>query len=452
MFFGSGGLFENDPIEMSINVPFSVTLFEREGNNSSLFLMVKYLVRNHNKILKQANDLAEKGNPSLSFLLSRKASKTGNLPKKSTAPEPVFSAQSEWIVDVPFDQDKMQRVCVAVPRYSRGNELAFFFSKMEADFADKSVKKARELTLEGVEAFPYYLELFHGCHTILQNVKSTIKQEELSEVQVLTIRNNLGKMTNPHELLSLLNIILCVLKRDEKPPDTNLGEFCLRSPLISPEEAKLLQRNDFSTLQLRHVVHLYEIVEDLVAESMITEIDSRYKKELPLSFKTELDKVFTLEKDLKEHAVALKRFIFRFLATGKISEHEEIKKNIEETGCWFKQANPANQATALKEQEKKTVLGRTSEEKEKKEMEEKRPSSIPSNFPVAITTDYAEMTYLYLTQKLLPFSESKQPATPQRQQQQSHLQKNQASPGSPSANKTGSAKKSLQKSKLTNKD
>ncbi|CAG8436411.1 921_t:CDS:2 [Rhizophagus irregularis] len=187
-----------------------------------------------------------------------------------------------------------------------------------------------------LDPFPYHLELFSSSIRILGEIKSLIPQEEIPSEKLsliigqqsvpsyLTLSASLSTLTskdNSSELLSLLEILLCFIKR------TSIGDGnLLLNEFINQwvQLSSLTENSRFKTilsyeLQLKHVVSLYEVIEEQVANIMIQFIDKKFKEPLTDDMKKDLDDAIDFEGGNKgkipadSFIIAMKRFIQRVL-------------------------------------------------------------------------------------------------------------------------------------------
>ncbi|CAG8459689.1 1476_t:CDS:10, partial [Ambispora leptoticha] len=208
-----------------------------------------------------------------------------------------------------------------------GEEIAYDLYKMEMELARSLV--FGKVYIEAIsnnmylENFLYHMELFHASMTLINDVKELIPQEPLPDRIKRNYNGQEGSISleNPMDLRSFLEILLCFVKRTaisdgEMPIVEFIKQWMNRSNSIS--ENKIFQME----LQLKHIVALYELIEDNVADLMMESIDNKYKSKLPDDMREEIKEVvefesITQQKSKKFPAVifasALKRFIVRYL-------------------------------------------------------------------------------------------------------------------------------------------
>ncbi|CAG8708557.1 169_t:CDS:1, partial [Scutellospora calospora] len=166
-------------------------------------------------------------------------------------------------------------------------------------------------------------------------------------------------LENPKELLSALEIILCFLKRtsggDHDILITEYIENWMKLAVLKENNNsyKLLQK---AGLQLKHIVALYELVEEHIADVVATCIHQKYQDKLGYSLQQEIIDAVDLESfeqdeqiqntksnkniciPAKAFVTSLKRFIIRYLTTNEnISEKGSLKYYLvedESLECW----------------------------------------------------------------------------------------------------------------------
>jgi len=190
-----------------------------------------------------------------------------------------------------------------------------------------------------LDTFPYHLELFSSSMHIIDDIKSLIPQEQIPSDKAFfiigqqTISSYLSYLSsskdNFSELLSSLEILLCFIKR------TFIGDGELfLSDFINQwiQLSKLTENTRFDNilsydLQLKHIVSLYEIIEEQVADIII---DKKFKEPLTDVMKDDLDNAIDFDGGNKEKipadafVIAMKRFIQRILQAESDKETHQL--------------------------------------------------------------------------------------------------------------------------------
>ncbi|CAG8641820.1 23253_t:CDS:2 [Dentiscutata erythropus] len=196
-----------------------------------------------------------------------------------------------------------------------------------------------------LNTFTYSNELFSRSMRILEEIKNLVHQEPIPE-------NNKPLITdNKMELLSALEIIICFLKQTSGDCNTLISDYIKKWMKLSEmnkdnnSSYELLTR---TRLQLKHIVALYELVEEHIADIVAEFIPSKYQAELDESIMQVITESIDFEESALEKSakipskaflIALKRLIVRYLST----DNEIIKENIPlsiylvddmSLGCW----------------------------------------------------------------------------------------------------------------------
>ncbi|CAB4391094.1 unnamed protein product [Rhizophagus irregularis] len=234
----------------------------------------------------------------------------------------------------------------------KGQDIIYDLQRIESELANILVQDKVYFEVGNeqlvLEPFPYHLELFSSSMRILGDIKSVIPQESIpSDKLSLIIGQNAitsymslstssstlaSKNNNSSELLSLLEILLCFIKRTSVGNgELSLIEFINQWVQLS----SLTEDSRFETilsfnLQLKHIVSLYEIIEEQVADIMIQFVDKKYKKALNEEMEEEIDNAIDYENGNKEKIpvdsfiIAMKRFIQRVLQIENDKENHRL--------------------------------------------------------------------------------------------------------------------------------
>ncbi|CAG8735074.1 7942_t:CDS:2, partial [Rhizophagus irregularis] len=141
-------------------------------------------------------------------------------------------------------------------------------------------------------------------------------------------------LDNASEILSSLEILLCFVKRTavgdrEKSIKNYVSQWMKLSSLNEHERFSKMLEVD---LRLKHLVSLYELVEEQVADVKIKYIHEKYKEELSADMRAaimnsvDFEQQTTMKKAIpaEAFALALKRFMLRFLTLENQKEKEPL--------------------------------------------------------------------------------------------------------------------------------
>ncbi|CAB5202109.1 unnamed protein product [Rhizophagus irregularis] len=189
--------------------------------------------------------------------------------------------------------------------------------------------------------FTFKNELFYNSPRILFDVKKSLPQEPIVEKTTLVLTMfqpiltlNPGNSIDLFELLSIFDIILSFIKElSISHSDMLIMDFVnqwLKLAKLDTSKYKI-----FSDFSLKHIVELYELIEEQnVNNSIIHNINDKFKVTLSQQMKKSINNFidyFDQDDDLipaTEFLLALKRFIYRFLSIDTTTNIENINLNI----------------------------------------------------------------------------------------------------------------------------
>ncbi|RIA84473.1 hypothetical protein C1645_742305 [Glomus cerebriforme] len=322
-----------------------------EGKDEGIYLcaIIEYLINIQNNFLREVMAIIPGSCNSLRFLQSPSwdiiTSSADNSPYLIKTMRVDRAIDSNFIVYEWNDEilQHSQRNLIV----GKGKDIIFDLQHIESELANTLVYN--KVHFEGgneqlvLDPFPYHLELFSSSIRILGNIKSLIPQEEIPSDKLSLIigqqsvssyikLSTSSDLDNSSELLSLLEILLCFIKR------TSIGDGnLLLNEFINQwvQLSSLTENSRFKTilsydLRLKHVVSLYEVIEEQVANIMIQFIDKKFKEPLTGNMKQELDDVIDIDGINKgkipadSFIVAMKRFIHRVLQTESDKESHPL--------------------------------------------------------------------------------------------------------------------------------
>ncbi|CAG8816200.1 19569_t:CDS:2, partial [Racocetra persica] len=226
----------------------------------------------------------------------------------------------------------------------------------------------KEKDLGWLDVFPYHLELFSTSRTILSEIKELISQEPIpseklgffSTVTSKTLsKYNFSSLNidivpifdNPTELLSELEILLCFLKRTSGDREMEITNYLNKWMRLSTLTENQQFQKMVNGLRLKHVVALYELVEEKIADVEIEYLSDQYKVQLSEHLKNEINSGINFEQshstggsEISEHkiphgafALVLKRFMFRYLTSEMYNPNEMLANYLARDtfiDCW----------------------------------------------------------------------------------------------------------------------
>ncbi|CAG8442776.1 5133_t:CDS:2, partial [Scutellospora calospora] len=299
--------FTTPMLEMTNNLSVVYALFEKRDESLYLCGAIEFLANLQNKFLQRVLAI-EPGCPSLRFLEGQFINNAKcHVPQHQYYIESLFLSEirAKNIINYEWNPELLS--------YSQRNLELVHLNKNDA---------------LGLDVFLYHLELFSTSRTILSEIRELILQdqipaEKLEFFSMASSYNASSRFTfsglntadmvpvfdNPTELLSELEILLCFLRQ--------------------------ILAGDLNGLRLKHVVALYELVEEKIADVEIEYISDKYK--VKISQKDEINANIDFEQShgigggssinkLKiphvAFALVLKRFMFRYLSSEMYNPNE----------------------------------------------------------------------------------------------------------------------------------
>jgi hypothetical protein len=340
----------------AINLKSFISLALVEPKDSGVYLcaILEYLIGLQNNFLQEVLSIPTEHSKALKFLEESYfiqentiSSSTSRIDTVSTESSTRFYIQSLRInqtkqnnfINYEWDDNILQYSDRNLET-GRGQDVIYDLQKIEMELAHKLVfEKVHIDTLNDsqayIEPFPYHMELFQGHMRILGDIKTLIPQQQIPSDKIsliLGVTNNSYRYhsnnyslsyDNASELLSSLEILLCFVKRTSVGNgETQIAEYVNQWMRLSI----LLENKSFNDLLgaglcLKHLIALYELIEDQVANSVIQYVEEKFKTEITDQMKQEINLAVGFERasDTQKYikaeifATALKRFMQRFL-------------------------------------------------------------------------------------------------------------------------------------------
>ncbi|GBB90017.1 hypothetical protein RclHR1_01690002 [Rhizophagus clarus] len=371
-----------DKPTMSYNLPVVFGLMEPKDAGIFLCAILDFLVNLQNNFLKEVIEIQPGTCKSLKFLdepqfdIERTVLSTSKEKAKTDSPNGyclqsmrLDHARSVNIINFDWDDEilaySQRNLAVA-----RGNDIIYDLTKIEAEFAnilvfEKVLIETQPESQLYLEPFPYHMELFQGCMRILSDIKNLITQEpippeKMGLLGVSGISNTFNSFMYPYgsdsiidnasEILSSLEILLCFVKRTavgdgDKSIKEYISQWMKLSSLSAHEGFSKILNVD---LRLKHLVGLYEFVEEQVANIKIKYINEKYKIPLSADMRASINKSVDFEQQTTKNeqlipaeafALALKRFMLRFLTLENQKEMEPLYVYLQDSSLNFWPSN-----------------------------------------------------------------------------------------------------------------
>ncbi|PKC65425.1 hypothetical protein RhiirA1_514579, partial [Rhizophagus irregularis] len=345
----------NDKPKMGHNLPVIFGLLEQKDAGIFLCAILYHLIEIQNRFLQEVIEIPLGTCKSLKFLdeqtfdVGLPISKTKPVTPNGYCLQSMYldHARSGNIINFDWD-DEILAYSQRNLAIARGEDIVYDLTKIEAELANILVfEKVYIETLPDsqlyLESYPYHMELFQGYMRILSDIKNQITQEPIpiEKMNSLGFSENSGleyasksTIDNSSEILSSLEILLCFVKRTAVGDgDRFIKDFVLQWMKLS----SLYEHREFSKildidLRLKHLVSLYELVEEQVADVKIKYIHEKYQEKLSTDMEAAIMESLGFEQQTttkkvipaEAFALALKRFMLRFLTLENQKETDSL--------------------------------------------------------------------------------------------------------------------------------
>ncbi|XP_078588710.1 uncharacterized protein LOC144869352 [Branchiostoma floridae x Branchiostoma japonicum] len=311
--------------------PITQCLLDPQIPDSHLQTAISVLYNLQNKFLTNVAKLAATTTcPAVSFLVREQHSSV--IPQVS-----ILDVRKKDVIHYTWSNDFMKH-SECNTEYGLGRELFFDFSKIEMELANNLVLgKAYINDEQGLPKFAYANELFSASASILHDVSNHVPQELLATdtVSALRERNESDRIAKP--LLEHMEVVLFLLKRTKGKPSEPLVDYTKKwlSMLTSPFPVRLLPE-PHSAIQLKHVVHLYETLEDMMADVTVESLHDCFRQALKpvMQSKVENASIEELECAVK----VTRQFVFRYMSSSdaaqKVKPESLLLTHLMNTGLW----------------------------------------------------------------------------------------------------------------------
>ncbi|PKY15764.1 hypothetical protein RhiirB3_428014 [Rhizophagus irregularis] len=333
----------DDKPAMRDDSPVVFGLVEQKDSGIYLCAILYHLVNIQNKFLQEIIEIPPGTCKSLKFLdettfdFGSSTSKTKPETPNGYCLQSMYLDQvrSANIINFEWD-DEILAYSQRNLAIARGEDIVYDLTKIEAELANILVFEKVYIETQSdsqlyLEVFPYHLELFQGYMRILSDIENLITQEPIPIEKMNLLDHTLD---NGSEILSSLEFLLCFVKRTAvRDKDISIKDYISKWVKLS----SLSTHEGFSKflnidLRLKHLVALYEFVEEQVADVKIKYIHEKYKEELSADMKAAIMNSVDFKQQTtmkiaipaEAFSLALKRFMFRFLTLENQKEMEPL--------------------------------------------------------------------------------------------------------------------------------
>ena len=222
-------------------------------------------------------------------------------------------ALAAWEMSIRLDQMELDRPDLLVP----GSTCLFDWELLEQHLAEGVLQKAVHLDAESVEHFPFAGEAFLHMYTFLAEACEHVKQEPSPDEP----RQFLLDSGPADSLSKSLQAVIASVRRCCPPPELSVAEFCQQQS-CSPHLYHLVSQEQCRSLQVKHLVHLFEEAELHAAEEALHQ--QRLARTFCADLKSPLRSMEAWHGDFAVMALdVLKRILMRFLLLDRSWKPEE---------------------------------------------------------------------------------------------------------------------------------
>ncbi len=344
----------SDKPYMDLELPIIFGLVEQKDTGIYICAILEFLIQSHNEFLDNVLSIPVGQCKNLNFM---EQSTWNNLTSKTYHIKSIKVIQAQEINFINYEWNEK------ILKYSQRNPeqkaLNFMFDlqKIERILVKELVLNKVYFEKEDnqfyLKDFSFKHELFHNSLRILSDIKKLLPQEPIPMDKLAIvlslfqptnsfILDNSLDLMNLSELCFLFEIIFSFIKElSINNKDILIIDFI--SQWLKLVKLAGLERlsnintgfiNIFEEFSLNHIVKLYELIEEQVANSIIHNINFKFKIPLTQPMKESINNCINYGQEnqnqqlipAKEFALALKRFIYRFLLID--SNIENLNLNI----------------------------------------------------------------------------------------------------------------------------
>ncbi|PKC52468.1 hypothetical protein RhiirA1_481425 [Rhizophagus irregularis] len=316
---------------MTLDLPVIFGLVEQKDSGIYLYAIVEFLIKLHNEFLNNVMTIPIEKCKSLNFIKDFSWNYLNS--KTYFNVLTVVQALDNNFINYEWN-DKILRYNQRNLDMKKDVDFIFDLQKIEMKLAKKLVFNKVYFEMENnqfyLKNFSFKHELFHNSPRILFDVKKILSQESILADKMLIISamlqqsiilNSSSNSINLSELLLLCEIILCFIK-ELLIRNNNIIILDLVNQWLKLARYNITYTDIFKEFSLKHIIAFYELIEEQVANSVIHDIDEKFKISLTQQIMDSINNIIDYDDSenqnqqlipAKAFVLALKRFIYRFL-------------------------------------------------------------------------------------------------------------------------------------------
>ncbi|GBC14841.2 hypothetical protein GLOIN_2v1788049 [Rhizophagus irregularis DAOM 181602=DAOM 197198] len=316
---------------MTLDLPVIFGLVEQKDSGIYLCAIVEFLIKLHNEFLNNVMTIPIEKCKSLNFIKDFSWNYLNS--KTYFNVLTVVQALDNNFINYEWN-DKILRYNQRNLDMKKDVDFIFDLQKIEMKLSKKLVFNKVYFEMENnqfyLKKFSFKHELFHNSPRILFDVKKILSQESILADKMLIISamfqqsiilNSSSNSINLSELLLLCEIILCFIK-ELLIRNNNILILDLVNQWLKLARYNITYTDIFKEFSLKHIIAFYELIEEQAANSVIHDIDEKFKISLTQQIMDSINNIIDYDDSenqsqrlipAKAFVLALKRFIYRFL-------------------------------------------------------------------------------------------------------------------------------------------
>ncbi|KAL4235117.1 hypothetical protein ACF0H5_006755 [Mactra antiquata] len=252
---------------------------------------------------------------------------------------PLLELTEDDLLDTKLNLDSiLQEETQSDLRYGHGTKVHYDFYRIEEYLAKEFVNGKKYITaFDNLPNIIFIDELHLNYSSLVKEIKGNVRQVPLSADMCNGImrRRKEGNPRMPSDLLTHLGIVMTIVKEFKANPEQPLVEFVDSwKSLMCRKFPKELLPSPESCIQLCHIVALSELLEELCADYIRDGLSDEYRDRLDPSLRDHLVKLLTDEELSSLLFKALKRFVYRCLASATVDSGQSLRHYISDESFW----------------------------------------------------------------------------------------------------------------------
>ncbi|GBC06549.1 hypothetical protein RclHR1_06900002 [Rhizophagus clarus] len=316
---------------MNLELPVIFGLIEQKDNGIYLCAILDFLIKLHNEFLNDVETILIEKCGSLNFIEELSWNYLNS--KLYFTTSTVTQAQDINFINFEWN-GKILKYSQRNVNIKRDTDFIFDLQKIEMKLAKKLVCGKVYFEMEDnqfyLKNFSFKYELFYNSPRIIFDIKNTLLQEPILADKMTTISvifqqsiilNSSSNSIKLSELLLLFEITICFIK-ELSIRNNNILILDFINQWLKLARYNITSINILNEFSLKHIIAFYELVEEQVANTLIHNIDDKFKIPLTQQLKDSINNILDYHDSedqnqqlisAKAFVLALKRFIYRFL-------------------------------------------------------------------------------------------------------------------------------------------